>query len=69
MLETNIRIVQSGEGLRLVVRRASLEGPDLSNDLVERACGTLRYPVRSCGHSNRQVRSARALGGRRPARA
>lgn len=43
MLETNIRIVQPGEGLRLVVRRASLEGPDLSNDLLERACGTLRY--------------------------
>ena len=43
MLETNIRIVQPGTGLRLVVRRASLEGPDLSNDLLERACGTLRY--------------------------
>lgn len=43
MLETNIRIVRPGPDLYLWVRRAAVKGPDLSVDLLQRACGTLRY--------------------------
>ncbi len=43
MLETNIRIVRPGRDLYLWVRRAGIKGPDLSVDLLQRACGTLRY--------------------------
>lgn len=43
MLETNIRIVRPGPDLYLWVRRAAVKGPDLSVDLLQRACGTLRH--------------------------
>lgn len=43
MLETNIRIVRPGPDLGVWVRRAAIKGPDLSIDLLQRACGTLRY--------------------------
>jgi len=43
MLETNIRIVHPGPHLYLWVRRATVKGPDLSDDLLQRACGALRY--------------------------
>lgn len=42
MLETNIRVVDPGPDLSLSVRVASVSGPDLSPDLLQRACGTLR---------------------------
>lgn len=43
MLETNIRIVKAGEDFFLRMRRVLIEGPVLSPDLIERACGRLRY--------------------------
>src|SRR5206468_1337323 len=43
MLETNLRIVRPGYSLKIAVRRASVQGPTLSPDLLERACGVLRY--------------------------
>src|SRR5260221_6323156 len=43
MLETNLRIVQPGVGLELVVRRARISGPDLTDDLLQRACGHLQH--------------------------
>lgn len=43
MLETNVRLVPPGPDLCLWVRRAAVTGPDLSRDLLQRACGTLRY--------------------------
>jgi hypothetical protein len=43
MLETNIRIVRPGPELHLWVRRAAVQGPDLSVDLLQRACGTVRH--------------------------
>jgi len=43
MLETNLRIVQPGRSLKIAVRRASVQGPTLSPDLLERACGVLRH--------------------------
>jgi len=43
MLETNLRIVQPGRSLKVAVRRASAQGPTLSHDLLERACGVLRH--------------------------
>ncbi len=43
MLETNIRIVRPGPDLHLWVRRAAIQGTDLSVDLLQRACGTLRH--------------------------
>ncbi len=43
MLETNIRIVRPGQDLYVWVRCAAIQGADLSIDLLQRACGTLRY--------------------------
>src|SRR5260221_3493546 len=43
MLETNLRIVPPGVGLELVVRRARIAGPDLTADLLQRACGHLQH--------------------------
>src|SRR6266516_4417838 len=43
MIETNIRIVNPGQRLYVWTRRARVIGPDLSHDLLERACGRLRY--------------------------
>lgn len=43
MLETNIRIVQSGLRLSVGVRLAAVQGTDLSSELLERACGKLRH--------------------------
>ena len=42
MLETNIRIVQPGRNLYLWIKKAGVEGSDLSVDLLQRACGSLR---------------------------
>jgi hypothetical protein len=42
MIETNIRIVEPGVGLRLEVRRAEVLTQDLSPDLLQRACGALQ---------------------------
>lgn len=46
MTETNIRIVSPGPDLGIWVRRAAVQGPDLSVDLLQRACGTLRHRYR-----------------------
>lgn len=46
MIETNIRIVHPGPTLYLWVRRATVKGPDLSDDLLQRACGELRHRPR-----------------------
>ena len=43
MLETNMRIVYPGHSLKVAVRRAIVQGPSLSPDLLERACGVLRH--------------------------
>jgi hypothetical protein len=43
MIGTNIRIVNPGPRLYVWTRRARVIGPDLSHDLLERACGRLRY--------------------------
>ncbi|NVL89788.1 MAG: hypothetical protein HWN69_02160 [Desulfobacterales bacterium] len=43
MIETNIRIVYPGKGLYVSVKDAEVKGSDLSVDLLERACGRLRY--------------------------
>lgn len=43
MVETNFRVVHPGPQVYVQTRRARLIGPDLSPDLVERACGKLRY--------------------------
>lgn len=42
MLETNIKIVKPGPGLRLDTRLADVEAQDTSPDLLQRACSTLR---------------------------
>lgn len=46
MLETNIRIVQSGPQLSLAVRQAAVQGTDINSELLERTCGTLRHKYR-----------------------
>jgi hypothetical protein len=43
VIETNLRIVEPGEDLRVVVRHARVSGSDLTADLLEKACGALRY--------------------------
>ena len=43
MLETNIRIVRPGWNLHLWIRKAVVEGADLSADLLQRTCGRLRH--------------------------
>jgi hypothetical protein len=43
MLETNIRIVDPGPTLHVWVRRATVAGANLTPDLLQRACGRLRY--------------------------
>ncbi len=43
MLETNLRIVEPGPELYVTIRRATLAGSAISNDIRERACGTLRH--------------------------
>lgn len=43
MLETNIRIVHPGHTLYVWVRRATVAGTSLTPDLLQRACGRLRY--------------------------
>jgi hypothetical protein len=43
MLETNVRIVRPGPDLFVTVRRATLDGSAISDDIRERACGTLRH--------------------------
>jgi hypothetical protein len=42
-IETNIRIVEPGEDLAVFVRHANVRGADLTSDLLEKACGKLRY--------------------------
>jgi hypothetical protein len=42
VLETNIRLVLPGQDLYVWVRQAEVKGADVSPDLLERACGTLR---------------------------
>jgi hypothetical protein len=42
-LESNLRVVRPGPGLYVNVREAVVEGPDLSADILERACGALRH--------------------------
>lgn len=46
MLETNLRIVEPGIELELVVYRAYISGPDLTADLLQRACGHLQHRYR-----------------------
>lgn len=43
MLETNIRIVAPGVDASISVRRAGVQGPSITHDLLQRLCGTLRY--------------------------
>lgn len=43
MLETDIRIVRPGTNLIICTRTANLSGPNLTPDLVEKACNALRY--------------------------
>jgi hypothetical protein len=43
MLETNIRIVTPGVAVSISVRRAAVQGPSISHDLLQRLCGILRY--------------------------
>lgn len=57
MLETNIRIVRPDPDLCIWVRRAAVQGPNLSADLLQRACGALRH---------RHRLAAIPLGGRQP---
>ena len=42
MLETNVRIVYPGANLYVWTRQAALSGPNLTADLTEKACSTLR---------------------------
>jgi hypothetical protein len=46
MIETNIRILTPGPNFYLNTRRASVVAPDLSADLLERACSSLRHRYR-----------------------
>lgn len=46
MLETNIRIVESGPNLSIEVRRATIRGTDINSELLERVCGRLRHQYR-----------------------
>ena len=43
MLETNIRIVHPGSNLYVLTRRGWVRGSHLSPDLLQKACGRLRY--------------------------
>jgi hypothetical protein len=43
MIETNLRIIQPGRNLYILTRRAKIVGSHLTPDLLERACGRLRY--------------------------
>lgn len=43
MLETNVRIVAPGRNLWIAVRRLNVKGSPLTEDVLERACGALRY--------------------------
>jgi hypothetical protein len=43
MLETNIRVVAPGTDLYIWTRLAQVAGTNITHDLVERACGRLRY--------------------------
>lgn len=43
MLETNIRIVLPGQNLYVWTRRAKVDGPGATPDLLQRTCGRLRY--------------------------
>lgn len=43
MIETNLRIVLPGTALYIPTRLLAAVGSDLTPDLLERACGTLRY--------------------------
>lgn len=43
MLETNIRIVAPGVAVSISVRRAAVQGPSITHDLLQRLCGILRY--------------------------
>src|SRR5579859_1854491 len=42
MLETNMRVVGSGMALRLAVRLAQVEGTEMSPDLLQKLCGSVR---------------------------
>lgn len=43
MIETNIRIVKPGPNFYLNTRCATVLAQDLSPDLLEKACSSLRY--------------------------
>lgn len=43
MIETNIRLVYPGSNLYLWTRQIHLDGPHVTHDLVEKACGQLRW--------------------------
>ncbi|MCC6177461.1 MAG: hypothetical protein IT305_19355 [Chloroflexi bacterium] len=43
MLETNIRVVAPGSSLYISTRRARVEGPNITPDLLQRVCNTLRH--------------------------
>jgi hypothetical protein len=43
VLETNIRIVAPGVSVSTTVRRAAVQGPSITYDLLQRLCGVLRY--------------------------
>lgn len=59
MLETNIRIIRPGQDLYLWIRRAVVDGSDLSVELLQRACGMLRYrhglAAIPCGSTRRSL--------------
>lgn len=43
MLETNIRIVRPGHSLYILTRFATVAGSNITSNLLEKACNTLRY--------------------------
>lgn len=43
MLEMNVRIIAPGPSLYLWTRRAQVEGPNITPDLLQKACNTLRF--------------------------
>ena len=52
MLETNIRIIQPGMNLYVWVRQATVTGPNLTSELIEKSCGVIRsrYHLAAVAH-------------------
>ena len=52
MLETNIRVIQPGMNLYVWVRQATVTGPNLTSELIEKSCGVIRsrYHLAAVAH-------------------